>query len=151
MSDKANNPVRQDNIRGLVQDVSEVFDEMANMLRQKTAFVDTRPADAKTFMLISRHPRGLTALANALGITRQATHRSVQRLVAADLVEFNYVDGSKRDMIATLTKAGLEAQKVGLGIAANIEQQVIGEIGQDDAAALRRILKQLSGIGTRSS
>jgi len=151
MSDKTNEPVLQDNIRGLVQDVSEVFDEMANTLRHKTAFADTRPADAKTFMLISRHPRGLTALANALGITRQATHRSVQRLVTADLVDFAYAEGSKRDMVATLTETGLEARKVGFGIAASIEQQVVGEIGQDDTEALRRILKRLSGMEPTNS
>ncbi|GAB5508303.1 MAG: hypothetical protein Rhirs2KO_34660 [Rhizobiaceae bacterium] len=139
MGDEVSN-IGQNNVRGLVQDVSELFDAMANELRSKTVFANTRPADAKTFMLISRHPRGLTELANALEISRQAAHKSVQRLVEAGVVSFDYAPNSKRDMVAELTEKGLEARKVGLGIAAEVERFVCEAVGDKDLEALRRIL-----------
>jgi len=143
MSDEKESYPSQNNIRGLIQDVSERFDAMSNELRKGTEFADTRPADAKTFMLISRHPRGLTELAKALKISRQATHRSVQRLVEAGVVQFTYAEGSKRDMIAQVTKKGLQARKVGIAIAKQIESDVVARVGKDDLEALRHILVKL--------
>ncbi|WP_421724898.1 MarR family winged helix-turn-helix transcriptional regulator [Bauldia sp.] len=134
----------QNSVRGLVQDLSERFDAMSNALRKETAFAETRPADAKTFMLISRHPRGLTALATALGISRQAAHRSVQRLVDAGLVSFDYAEGSQRDMIAGLTKKGLGARAVGLRIAREIDAYVEKKVGKEGLETLRDLLLKLA-------
>lgn len=144
MNDKKEPQVGQNNIRGLVQDLSERFDAKSNELRANTAFASTRPADAKTFMLISRHPRGLTELAQALKISRQAAHKSVSRLVDAGIVSFEFAEGSKRDMIANLTTEGLSARKVGLEIAQAIETFIRKEVGDDDLETLRRILIALN-------
>ena len=133
----------QDNVRGLIQDVSEKFDIMVNEMREKTAFAATRPADAKTFMLISRHPRGLTALAKALGVTRQAAHKSVQRLVEAGLVSFTFAEGSNRDMIAQITTKGLEARSVGLSMAQEVEVFVESRVGKNGLEDLRSLLSRL--------
>lgn len=144
MDDKRDATPGQNNIRGLVQDLSERLDARANELRGNTAFASTRPADAKTFMLISRHPRGLTALSTALKISRQAAHKSVLRLVEAKVVQFDYVEGSKRDMIANLTEDGLKARKVGLEIAGAVEEMIRETVGNEDLETLRRILTVLN-------
>lgn len=143
MIDDIDSPAGQDNIRGLIQDISEKFDQMADVLRQDTRFADTRPADAKTFMLISRAPRGLSDLARALNISRQATHKSVQRLMEVGVIEFEYVDGSKRDKIARLTVEGLKARKIGLHIASQIEAFVDERVGEDGRESLRALLQAL--------
>ena len=140
MDDKKDTRPGQNNIRGLVQDLSERLDAKSNELRSDTAFASARPADAKTFMLISRHARGLTALSKALKISRQAAHKSVLRLVEAGVVRFDYVEGSRRDMIANLTEEGLKARKVGLEIAGAVEDMIRGKVGADDLENLRRIL-----------
>lgn len=145
MDDKNTFRAGQNNIRGLVQDLSERLDAKSNELRSETAFASTRPADAKTFMLISRHARGLTALSQALKISRQAAHKSVLRLVDAGVVSFDYAEGSKRDMIAMLTHEGLSARKVGLEISQTIEGILQEKIGEDDLETLRRILMALNG------
>lgn len=132
-----------DNLRGLIQDVSEAFDKKANTLREKTVFADVRPSDAKTFMLIARHPRGLTELANAMNISRQAAHKSIQHLLSKGLITYELAEGSKRDKIAKLTKQGLEAQNVGHKIAAAIEQHAIDRVGEQDTMILKRLLMEL--------
>ena len=95
-------------------------------------------------MLISRHPRGLTELARALNISRQAAHKSILRLVDIGVVKFDYAEGSRRDMIAEITVKGVAAQKIGHGIAATIENEIRAKIGQDDLETFRRILKALT-------
>jgi len=134
---------RPDNVRGLVQDLSEKFDAMVNEMRESTAFAGTRPADAKTFMLISRHPRGLTELAKALGVTRQAAHKSVQRLVDVGLVSFVLAEGSKRDMIADVTEKGLDARAIGLAMARQVDTFVETRVGKDGLEQLRTLLAAL--------
>jgi DNA-binding MarR family transcriptional regulator len=143
MGDEKNSRAPQNNIRGLVQDLSERLDARSNDLRAGTPFASARPADAKTFMLISRHPRGLTELATALKISRQAAHKSVLRLVEIGVVDFDYAKGSKRDMVAKVTDAGIAAQKVGRLITATIEEDIRAKIGTEDLENLRRILGTL--------
>lgn len=144
MSDKKPDYPGRNNIRGLVQDLAEQFDAIADALREETVFAGTRPKDAKTFMLISRQARGISDLAKALQISRQATHKSVQRLIAAGVVELNYVEGSRRDMIASITPAGLEARKVGLHIAGKVEAQAEARIGKARLEAFRQTLQDLT-------
>lgn len=144
MDDNKNYGPGQNNIRGLVQDLAERLDSESDMLRKKTVFASTRPADAKAFMLISRQARGLTDLSKALKISRQAAHKSILRLVDAGVVQFDYVEGSRRDMIANLTPEGYKARKVGLGIAGAIEELVCEKIGDDDLQTLKRILIKLN-------
>lgn len=133
------------NLRGLIQDLSEYSDILAHEIREKTVFAGTSQADAKTFMLISRHPRGITDLAKALNISRQAAHKSVRRLVEVGVVSYELAPGSRRDRIARITDQGLEARKVGLEIAAGVERNFRERIGEEDLETLRSLLMRLLG------
>lgn len=132
-----------DNIRGLIQDVAEYSDALAVEIRGKTIFADITAADARTFMLISRHPRGITELAKAQNISRQAAHKSLKRLINKGVASLEFVEGSRRDKIAKLTDKGLEARKVGLEIASAVEACFRQQIGYDDLETLRRILLKI--------
>lgn len=143
MIDDHRHPAAQPNISGLVQDLSERLAAWSVEARERTAFAGARPSDAKTFMLVSRHPRGLTDLATALGISRQAAHRSLGRLVDRGLVRFELMPGSRRDMVATLTEDGLRAREIGLGVAAAVERRLAERIGADGVETLRGLLVDL--------
>ncbi|WP_068316952.1 MarR family winged helix-turn-helix transcriptional regulator [Polycladidibacter hongkongensis] len=143
MNSEKKTPIGPDSIRGLVQDLSERLDARANVLREQTDFAGSRPSDAKTFMMISRRPRSLSELAQVLGITRQAAHKSLQRLIEMELVSFEYVEGSKRDKIARITQKGQNARAQGLGIAASIEKHVHAALGEKQTDELRHLLKAL--------
>lgn len=144
MSDEKLNMNPFHTIRGLLHDLNEQLDSIAAELREHSEFAGTRPADAKTFIMISRHPRGLTDLAKALGVSRQAAHKSVQRLVEAGVIEFTYAKGSKRDMIAQITEKGLAARKAGQDMALEIEGLISSRIGDDQTTQLRTLLLQLT-------
>ncbi|MEM7271255.1 MAG: HTH domain-containing protein, partial [Pseudomonadota bacterium] len=67
-------------VRVLMQDVSEKLDERAAQYRAETPMRPVRPSDARVAALVARRPRGLPEIAERLGISRQAAHRSIQRL-----------------------------------------------------------------------
>lgn len=146
MGDNNDKTIQSDNLRGLIQDLSETFDRMANDIREETVFAGVRPSDAKTFMLIARHPRGISELAKAMGISRQAAHKSVRHLRDKGLIAIEFEDGSKRDKIARLTKRGLEGRKVGREIAETVEQCVAEKIGQKDTDMLKQLLTKLHAL-----
>lgn len=131
-------------IRVLVQALSEKLDAMSDDLRAETIFADVRPSDAKAFFVIAQGPRKLTDLAGALRVSRQVAHRSVQRLQALGVIDFDYAEGSKRDMVATLTEKGREARVLGRSFGAKIDQRITDEIGLDQIEHLRTTLKALN-------
>ena len=134
--------INKSNIRGLIQDCSEYLDIRMAELREGTPLGDVRPADAKTFMLVSRHPRSASELARSLGISRQAAHLSLNRLMELGVVELETRDGNQRDKIAVVTKQGNRYKKLIAEKIAIIESEIESVVGKRDLEDLRRILSK---------
>jgi DNA-binding MarR family transcriptional regulator len=143
MGDEKKIEYRSDNVYGLMQDLTERIADRMTELRSKTPFADVWPSDAKTFMLISRHPRTISDLARALKISRQATHRSVMRLVERGGVELVPAPGSNRDKIAIVTELGKKARSMAAKNNQIVEAEMAEKIGADKVEELRAILKKL--------
>ncbi len=121
---------------------------MAEM-RADTPFGAVRPSDAKTFMLASRHPRTVSEIARALGVSRQATHRSIQRLMDRGVIELRPAPGSRRDKIAVVTEAGhLAREEVAQQLEA-LEAELEALVGIERLEALRQILLDLTRAGAQ--
>ena len=133
-----------DNIRGLVQDLSEQLDFRMVQLREGTENASVRPADAKMFMLISREPRTLSKLANALNISRQAAHSSVQRLVERGVISLEYAPDNKRDKIPRVTEKGQAARKAAALNIKTLEAEIGELLGAKRHEQLRDILRTLN-------
>ncbi len=132
------------NIRGLVQDLSEQLDARMVELREGTENASVRPADAKMFMLISREPRTLSKLANALNISRQAAHSSVQRLVERGVVTLEFAPDNKRDKIPQITEKGQAARKIAGQNIHTLEAEISALLGEDKREKLRLLLSDLN-------
>ncbi len=143
MNDKKSRLPRFDNIKGLVQDLTEKLDVRMHSLRVGTEFEHLRPSDAKTFMLISRHPRTISELARDLGITRQATHNSILRLIENGVVELHPAPGSKRDKIPVVTAKGQAVRRLAAKNLVIIEAELEAKIGTERLEQLRGILIDL--------
>jgi len=143
MDDKKETLPRFDNIKGLVQDLTEKLDARMDVLRIGTPFEHVRPGDAKTFMLISRHPRTISELARALRITRQATHNSILRLIEKDLIRLEPAPGSQRDKIPAVTKKGHAARRWVARNLAVIEAELEEIIGKKRLKEFRKTLIDL--------
>ena len=143
MDDKMIQIPRADSIRGLVQDLSERLDARMAELRQATPFGNVSPADAKMFMLISRQPRSVADLARALGISRQAAHKTVSRLIAADAVELQDLPDNRRDKLVVVTRRGHEARRYASTMISTIEGEIESKLGRDRMELLRDLLCEL--------
>ncbi len=128
------------NVKGLMQDATELLDMRMIALRQSSRFSDVRPADAKVFMLVARRPRSISDLARALNISRQAVHASVGRLIDLGGIQLENAPGSKRDKIPQLTDLGREAQIEAAGYLKTIEAELAAKIGSERLEQLRAIL-----------
>lgn len=138
-----NNVPRFDNIKGLVQDLVEKLDERMNALREGTILETVRPSDAKTFMLASRHPRTVADLAKAMDVSRQATHMSVQRLIAKGVIELQLAPGSRRDKIVVITEAGNEARQIAAKNIKSLETELVHKVGTNRLEEFRKTLIDL--------
>jgi len=150
MTDKTKKP-KHDNVRGLVQDLSELLDSRMEQFRHGTAHDWIRPSDAKMFMLIARHSRTLSQLAAALKISRQAAHSSVKRLIEKGLIELDYVPGNKRDKIPKITAEGQAARGIAASHIGRLEREMIDVLGDEKTETLRGLLKELSNGLKQSS
>ena len=143
MNDKNSRLPPFDNIKGLVQDLTEKLHARMNSLLVGTEFEHIRPSDTKTFMLISRHPRTISELARDLSISRQATHNSILRLIENGVVELHPAPGSKRDKIPVVTEKGQAVRRLAAKNLVIIEAELEAKIGTERLEQLRGILIEL--------
>ena len=144
MGDGKDKLIWSNSIRALIFDVSEKLDDRARVLRKQAGMKDIRPSDAKVAMLVARRSRGLTEIATKLGISRQAAHRSLQRLQEMGAVSFEHLPGNNREKVATLTPLGAEAQGAISSVVKRIDVDVEEIVGKDQLQDLRAALSALS-------
>jgi DNA-binding MarR family transcriptional regulator len=101
-----------DNIRGLAQDLIGELDRRGDVHRHGTRYEKIRRSDVRVGVLASRQPRSMADIARAMGVTRQAVHASVKRLMELDVVELLPQPGNSRDKLVTVTERGWQAQQV---------------------------------------
>ena len=134
---------RHDNIKGLVQDLTEKLDARMDALIVGTPVEHIRPSDKKTFMLIARHPRTISELARALRITRQAAHKSVLRLIEHGVIELQPAPDSKRDKIPIVTEKGQQIRRIAAQNLEKIEAEIEAKISKQRLEEFRETLIEL--------
>ncbi|MBL4799529.1 MAG: winged helix-turn-helix transcriptional regulator [Oleispira sp.] len=144
MVDKKNNLPNPTNVKGLMQDLVEKLDSKMQMKRKGTLWEDVRPSDAKLFLLTARHQRSIADLAKALGISRQAAHKSVKRLLDRDVVELRQFPGNNRDKIVVITDAGNTARIMVAKSLGAIESEIEERIGKKRLEEFRQTLLDLN-------
>lgn len=143
MIDEKQNLPNFDNIKGLVQDLVEDLDKRMIVLREGTPLESVRPSDAKVFMLAARHPRTIAELAKALDVSRQAAHKSAQRLIAKGVIDLHPAPGSRRDKIVVITLAGHEARQLAAQNLRSLESELTRKIGKTRLEEFRKTLTDL--------
>ncbi|ASP33951.1 MarR family winged helix-turn-helix transcriptional regulator [Labrenzia sp. VG12] len=143
MNDRAPTHPPRASIRGLVADLSEELDRRMIELRKGTGLDAARPADANLFMMICRNPRTISELARDRGVTRQAVHAAVARLVELGALRLEPVPGNKRDKRPVPTELGQQARvKVG-SLVRQLEGELEARLGSEDLETLRGLLLRL--------
>ena len=142
MGDK-NNFLNQ-NIKGLMMDILGRWNSEMDAQQASTPFASIRPADMRTFGQLRGRPTPMIDLHQQLGISRQAAHRSVQRLVEHGVVAIKQSPDSKKDKIVVPTQKGEELRDLAAKRIREIESDCAIRIGQDGLDDLRNKLIALA-------
>ena len=126
-------------IKGLLQDTLEWMESRNAELRRGSEFEGT-PAEAKLFATLRGRARSISDLARVMGLSRQAVHNTVHRLISAGVVDLVPMEGSKRDKLVQITERGQEIQKMAAKNLKRIERDMHKTIGAENVELLRSLL-----------
>lgn len=140
--DARNSVSNQESIRGLLQSVADRLDARSGHAAEDAAAA-IRPSDEKVFMLISDEPVTISQMARVLGISRQAAHSSIGRLVEMNLVVLEHAPGSRRDKVAAITPAGEKVRAAAYARRARIEAELEATLGGPRLAEFRKTLQDI--------
>ena len=142
MSDSAHTPHPPTTLLSLLDAAAEsVLTEFRQDL-EEAGYADIRPTHGCVFRFVRDDGMRLTELARLAGMTKQ----SVGELVD-DLVDLGYVERipdpeDRRAKLICLTDRGVEAQRVGFGLLADVEERWAERFGPTRVKQLRRLLEE---------
>ncbi len=138
-----NEPIPLDNVRSLILELTFVLDRHFAALRKGTSYAGLRKSDIKVFVLASRQPSSMAALARDLAVSRQAVHDSVKRLAALDIVALVALPNNARDRVVTITERGKDAQAYARTNIAKLETTCSEILGKEEFELLKKMLGTL--------
>ncbi len=138
--------VPSNNIRSLLQDVSDGLDAKLAAYRAGTRFKNVRPSDVRVFVLALRQPRSMAELARILLVSRQAVHSSVKRLQQLRIVELKAAPDNAKNKWVVITDRGESARNAAQAQIKKIEAECAEVIGSDGLEKLRELLEALEGV-----
>jgi DNA-binding MarR family transcriptional regulator len=135
---------KQASVGQLLLKAARLLDEVAvarvNRAAPSTAL---RPVHTKLFPHIDFQGTRLVALADRLGVTKQAVSQWVSELAEMGVVELVADPDDGRAKRVRFTPRGVEAIHHGLGVLRSIEDEVTARVGARRMAALRQTLADL--------
>ena len=140
MIDQTTDRLQPDNFRTLLRFLTTAIDMRMQYFRKGTGFQDTRPSDVRVFAFVALGTDNISAITRILNISRQAVHRSVQRLIEAGVVELRPNPVDRREKSVCLTEKGHAASS---GVAARLkrlDQEISEVIGGEGVETLRKTL-----------
>jgi DNA-binding MarR family transcriptional regulator len=131
-------------IRSLVNDVLTALDKRYTTMRKGTRYENTRQFDSRVFVAATREGLTESEIAREFGVTRQAIHASVDRLVALKVLERQAIAGNRRDKQIVLTERGLHASQTANAQIASIEAECSAILGEEEYRKLRASLELIA-------
>jgi DNA-binding MarR family transcriptional regulator len=100
----------------------------------------TRPAYGAVLRALEPRPMTLTALAERLGVTKQAVAAVVDEMVEHRYVERRPDPADRRAKRLALTRRGRSVRRTAQGISERMESELVQDLGADAVAAARTVL-----------
>jgi DNA-binding MarR family transcriptional regulator len=144
MTSDSDNPRPQIPLPGLLDVVKEAM--LAEFRGQllATGYADIRPTHGCVFRFVRDEGMRLTELAGLAGMTKQSVGELVDDLVALGYVERLPDPADRRAKLIRLTERGKEAQGIGFGLFAKVEERWAERYGPERLAELRELLEELA-------
>jgi DNA-binding MarR family transcriptional regulator len=118
---------------------STIFNRLILDAVEREGFAELTPALLGVFAhLAEAEPMNVTALACALGSTRQAVHKHVGKLAASGYVELQQRPGNRKERVVVLTPQGEALVALALRVIAETEAKMAEYLGAPVFATFMR-------------
>ena len=138
---------KQESTSQLLLKAARLLDETAvarvNRAARSTAL---RPVHTKLFPHIDFEGTRLVAIAERLGVTKQAVSQWVAELAEMEVVELCPDPDDARAKRVRFTRRGLEAIHHGLGVLQQIEEELAARVGPRTMSSLKQALSEILPI-----
>jgi DNA-binding MarR family transcriptional regulator len=128
-------------LKGILNDTLEWMENRNAELRKGSEFEGTA-AEAKLFATLRGRPRSISELARVMGLSRQAVHTTVHKLVKAGVIDVVTSDPNRRDKMVRITVYGQQVQRMAAKNLRQIETDMARSIGRDNVELIRSLLMQ---------
>jgi DNA-binding MarR family transcriptional regulator len=135
--------IPQNNIRSLLQVISQMLDDFLAQYRQGTRFESVRASDVRVFVAAYRQLRTVPEISTHLGISRQAVHKSIQRLTALKVLELQPDPQQSRRKLVVITDRGHAARVAARDQILRFEAEIAEIIGHEALESMRDSLVKL--------
>ena len=130
-----------ESLKALFRDSLAWFEEEQLKLLQDSPYASASNAEIKLFAALRGESRSISELSRFLGISRQAVHQSVHRLIARGIVRLESTETNRRDKLVIITDEGREVQKITAQHFKIIEKKIANNIGPENLELVRQLLK----------
>jgi DNA-binding MarR family transcriptional regulator len=142
MSDSPHTPHPPETLLSLLDAATEsVLVEFRRDL-EAAGYADIRPTHGCVFRFVRDDGMRLTELAGLAGMTKQSVGELVDDLVNLGYVERIPDPEDRRAKLICLTDRGIEAQRVGFGLLAGVEDRWAERFGATRMKQLRKLLEE---------
>jgi DNA-binding MarR family transcriptional regulator len=140
MTKRKNEEVLRNSLKALLRDSLDWIESEQNELLQDSPFASASNAEVRLFAALRGQSRSISELSRYLGVSRQAVHHTVHKLVEKKVVELQHSESNKRDKLVVISAKGREVQSMTAKHFRTIESRMAKNIGREKVELLRELL-----------
>lgn len=135
-----NEKLLRNSLKALLRDALDWIEAEQNILLQDSPFASASSAEVKLFAALRGQSRSISELSRYLGVSRQAVHHTVHKLVAKSVVTLEHSKTNRRDKLVVISDEGRKVQAMTAKHFQTIENKMAKQIGRANTDTLREIL-----------
>lgn len=135
-----NETLLRNSLKALLRDTLDWIEAEQNILLQDSPFASASSAEVKLFAALRGQSRSISELSRYLGVSRQAVHHTVHKLVAKSVVTLEHSETNQRDKLVVISDEGRKVQAMTAKHFQTIEKKMARNIGKANTETLRKIL-----------
>ncbi|MCG8414972.1 MAG: MarR family winged helix-turn-helix transcriptional regulator [Pseudomonadales bacterium] len=110
-------------------------------LLQDSPFANAGQAEIRLFAALRGESKTIAELSRYLGISRQAAHQTVHKLIGHGVVELQPMKDNRREKMVAITERGQMARSLTAKHFRQIEAKVAKKIGKSELQQLKQLLE----------
>lgn len=152
MPAKKREKLLRNSLKALLRDALDWIENEQEELLKDSPFASASTAEMRLFAALRGESRSISELSRYLGVSRQAVHHTVHKLVTKGVVTLKHADNNRRDKLVTISEQGREVQAMTAKHFQAIERKMASTLGRERVEMLREmLLEHRQKTGARDS